>query len=396
MKKILITMILSALLLISSSTKGAQFRSGQKVNVARGDTVRGDLYAGAQNIKIEGLVQGDLIAGAQWIEVYGNIGDDLVAYGQRIIVIGTVNGDVNAFAQEVRIDGVVQQGVRAGAASLIINGIVKGDVVAGCGQVTISKDAIVEGDVNVGTGELLVEGTVRGSINGGAGRAVISGAVSRDVHLTVDDGFDVPVTATIGGDLKYRSKKPTEIKGAVAGQTLFEKFKPRKKTWSTLKVIFEIWSLTAALVVGLMLVALLKKWLMAMTDTLHSDPLKSLGWGFVFLIGVPAVFVVSLIFVITIPLGLSLLGLYFILLYVSRIIAGLFIGREVMQRITGREVSPFAAIAIGIILVWVLINVPHLGWLFHLAVILFGLGGILLVLRKATILQPAATSAVSS
>jgi len=397
MKKILVMTLVSSLVLINGVAKGIQFHAGQQVSLAAGDTVYKDHYAWAQTIKINGVVQGDLIAGGQWIEIQGTISQDLFAFGQKVTVLGTVRGDVNGFTQEVRINGKVDGGIRAAAARVIINGNVKGDILAGSGQVIVSKDAIVEGDITIGAGELIIEGTVLGSVKGNVGRAVLAGVVGKDVDLAIDDGFEVPAGAKIGGDLKYRCRKPIDIKGTVAGQVTFKEYihyVKVKRLWSPIKVVFKIWSVVAALVIGLLLVALSKRATRSIGDAVHSNPLKSLGWGFLFLIAVPVIFLISLILIITIPLGFALLGLYLVLLYLSRIFAGVFVGREILERLIGREVSPYGAVVIGVVLVWVLISLPYVGWLFHLTAIIFGLGGMLLGLRKMVTPQTTPTSAM--
>jgi len=384
-KKIFLLVLVNALLLINASAEGSRFRSDGQVRVAAGDTVRTDFFVGAKSVDINGVVQGDLFAFCQRLRVGGSVAENLHAFAQSVEVLGKTHGDVNGFAEEVRVDGVVEDDVRAFANRLIINGRVKGNVRAGCGEVAIGQNGVVEGDLKVDTGELMIEGTVQGSVKGKVGRATLAGVVGRNVELRIDDGFQVPATAKISGDLKYVSRKPIDIQGAVAGQVIFEEARPRvkvRRAWTPLRIGFKIWSAVAALVVGLVLVALSKRTTQTITAMLHQEPLKGLAWGFLLLIAGPVAVVISVLLVVTIPLGMISLGLYFILLYLSRILTGLFVGREILQRLTGREPSPYAAVVAGVILVWVLINAPHVGWFFHLVAMLLGLGGILLALPK--------------
>jgi cytoskeletal protein CcmA (bactofilin family) len=382
MKKFLVLVMTVLLLVQSNSTKAGDFRSGPRVSLARGDSVKSDLYAWAQDVSIDGLVQGDLLAGGKDVEVNGTVLQDVLACGETVTINGTVQGDANGFAKEVRIHGTIERGIRAGAGIVIIDGHVKGDVLAGGGKVVIKKDAIVDGDMTVGAGELVIEGTVLGSVQAGVGKATLAGTIGKNVNLHVDDGFAIPAGAQIGGNLKYLGRKQITIDGTVQGETKFVQAKPRKRDFTPFKFIFKIWSGIAALVIGLALVLLLKKIMLSTAEVIQNESLRSATWGFIALIAVPVVCVFSFILIVTIPLGFLLMGLFLIALYSSRIFASFVLGHLVLQRITGRETSPYAEIALGVIFVWILINLPFIGWLAHLAAIIFGLGGMLLGIRK--------------
>jgi hypothetical protein len=87
--------------------------------------------------------------------------------------------------------------------------------------------------------------------------------------------------------------------------------------------------------------------------------------------------------VIGIPLGLAGLAVYMLAVYLGHIFTGLFIGRWILRRhgevdSAGRLI---AALAIGLLIVYLCGIIPFIGCLTGLAVILFGLGTITYFLK---------------
>ena len=73
-----------------------EFRKGESIEVAKGETVRGDLFVAGGRAQIDGTVDGDLYF-----------------FGQNLKVSGHVTGDVISFAQSARITGDVDGNVRS-------------------------------------------------------------------------------------------------------------------------------------------------------------------------------------------------------------------------------------------------------------------------------------------
>lgn len=88
--------------------------------------------------------------------------------------------------------------------------------------------------------------------------------------------------------------------------------------------------------------------------------------------------------IIGIPIGLTALALYAIALYLSQIPVSLYIGQRIIGRF--REVDTkailFGALALGLFTFRVLRLIPFLGFLIGLAVLLFGLGAMILSVWK--------------
>jgi len=116
---------------------------------------------------------------------------------------------------------------------------------------------------------------------------------------------------------------------------------------------------------------------------LAEQPALGLGFGFVVAVVLPAAAILAVILVITIPLGAIAFALYFVAVYLARLVTAQTVGDRLLRLARGgAESSAYAALAIGIVLFHFLTRIPYVGFLIWLAAIVAGLGGIFLATRR--------------
>ena len=125
---------------------------------------------------------------------------------------------------------------------------------------------------------------------------------------------------------------------------------------------------------------------------------RCVGAGALMLFGVPIgsliLFIVSiLLFVTLIGAGLGIVAitsnfiliiLYTLLIYLSTVFLSFFIGRMILYKTSldaGKYGWKVLMYLIGLVILMVLYSVPFVGWLFRFAGILFGFGGLMLVIK---------------
>ncbi len=145
----------------TSSVLGGKVRTGDTVTVASAETVDGDLYVFAGDVRIDGTVTGDVVAFAGQIRIDGTVGGDVLASAGTVDVTGAVAGDLRVGAGQVEVTGPVGEDVLAAAGQVTVRGDVGGDLIFGAGQVTVTGD--VDGDVFGRAGAYTNTGTVGGS-----------------------------------------------------------------------------------------------------------------------------------------------------------------------------------------------------------------------------------------
>ncbi|MCS7037801.1 MAG: hypothetical protein NZM41_14130, partial [Saprospiraceae bacterium] len=126
----------------------------------------------------------------------------------------------------------------------------------------------------------------------------------------------------------------------------------------------------------------------------RAEPVRALGYGFLYFIAVPAVVVLLFITLIGIPLGAVIIALYFLLLSLANVITALVATHALAQQ-RGYRWSAwlYLLIALGVLVLLKIIGViPIAGWVVRIAATCIAFGAILdssgLLRRSAP--QPAA------
>ncbi len=372
----LTTILIVTLLMIFTAVPVLAFdaRSGTRVTIASGEIVDDDLYVAAETITIDGIINGDL-----W------------ACGSKVIVNGLVKGSVMAIGETININGDVGHAVRVGGKTINISGNVHGDVMVGCSEVNIASTAKIDGDLLFGAENIRIDGLVEGNIKGGGSAVTISNGVKGNVELKVESLTILPA-ANIEGNLTYTSEEEADIQsGAQIGGATTHKL-PEVKEKRAKAFPFSLFSgiggkvtgLLMALIAGLVIILVAPRRLTSIAESIRSKPGPSAGWGAIILFLTPIAAIIVCITIIGIPVGLIALALYGIAIYLAQIPVGLFIGRWIIghfKEVEGKAIM-VGALALGLVILRLLRLIPYLGFFIGLAVILFGLGAVVVSERR--------------
>jgi len=385
--KAMATVLMVTLLMIFTTVPvlASDARSGARITVTSGEVVDDDLYVAAEAVIIDGTINGDL-----W------------AVGSMITVNGLVNGSVMAAGRTININGDIDHAVRAVGETININGDVSGDVIVGCSEVNIASTARIGGDLLFGAGIARIDGPIEGDIKGNGSEVTISNRVDGNVELKVES-LTILSTANIAGDLNYTSEEEADIQSGaqIAGATT-HKLPEVKKDWTKVfpfvlffGVLGKVLGFLMALVAGLVIILLAPRRLTSITEAIGSKPGPSAGWGALILFVTPIAAIIVCLTIIGIPVGLIALVLYGIAIYLAQIPVGLFIGRWIIgrfRRVEGKAIM-VGALAVGLVILKLLTLIPYFGFLVGLAVVLFGLGAVVVAERKrrAEAREPAST-----
>jgi cytoskeletal protein CcmA (bactofilin family) len=333
----------------------------ESVTVRAGEIVDDSLLAVGDTVTVEGLVTGNLIACARRISVRGTVKGDVLTAAQTIEIEGPVEGNVVTFSESVSLRGPVTRSVHS------------------FGQrVGLAREGRVEGDVFAFAAEADVDGRVGRDLLAFAGRTNVRGDVAR--NATARTGrLRVEGTARIGGDLVAHVEKKEAVsvdpQATVAGKTE-TRVAARRARSRYVRPGFYVWKviwLAAAFVTGL-LAHRLFPWLFASSLGTGGSIVKSLGIGLLALVAVPAVAVVVGVTMVGLPLALLALGLWLAGLYLSSILVSELAGRALLARGEGPLPSFALRLLVGLLVVTVAANIPYLGALVGLVVLLLGLG----------------------
>lgn len=384
MKKQLFLALFSTLL-SSLPAFALQFQSGDNVRISQ--PVAEDIYVFGGTIYIEAKVTGDVYCA-----------------GGTVTVSDTVTGDLVAGGGNIYLRGAVLDDVRAAGGTMTISGDISGDLLITGGTVTVEPGVIIGGDMAVSGGTVNLNGTVQGNLKSASGTFTLNGMVEKTAEL---NGGQITLNGVIGGTSVFAAERITlgekaSLRGNVrywsgAGEinfgnalqggatatfdpTLREHFeRPDYKFLGFASFLAVLWYLLASFILIWLGQWLFHKVFSNAAVTARAEPVRSLGYGFLYFVAVPVAVVLLFITVIGIPVGLIALTFYVMFLLLANVITAL-VGAHFLDRWKGYNWRPIriVLVALGLlVLLKILGFIPFVGWIVKIAAVLIAFGAIL-------------------
>ncbi len=318
----------------------------------------------------------------------GTIKEDLYVAGGTVSVVANVEGDVIAAGGQVTIDNQVSGGVIAAGGNVTVRARVGDDVRAAGAYVLLAPTATVHGRAWFVGHTVSVAGKIGKGLKAAGNRVVVAGEVAGDVEIYAET-IEIQPGAVIGGNLSYHSRNDAQIaSGAkIVGKVLREPL-PVDGTEAAgiagriARGVFYIGLILA----GVVLYLLFPVATVGAARTIADSPWKSLGLGFAFLAAAPLVIALLFATVFGVWLALVALALYFLTLFFGFLTGVIYLGEAGLE-LSGRRAETVMglrvlAIVIAFLVVWVARFVPVLGGVVVFALMLFGLGALVLHLSR--------------
>ena len=356
--------VMSVIVFAAAPASAADLRGADTVIIASGDVIDDDLYAAGNRIVINGTINGDVLAA-----------------GETITVNGKINGNIMAVGSTININGEVTHAVRVAGGNINIGGNVGGDLVVAGGEIDVAGTAKIARDLIFGAGNIRINAPIGDDIKGGGGEVAIKNGVEGDVELGASN-LVIDSTANIRGNLIYVSENEADIQsGAKIGGTITHKIPEAKEpVMPTLGIWGKVITFLMTLLAGIVIVLIAPRRAVAVAASIKRKPLLSLGWGAIILFATPVAAIITFITVVGVPVGLIGLELYGIVIYLSQIAVGLFIGYWIIgyfSKVESRGIL-VGALALGFAILTLLQLIPYVGFPLWLATALFGIGAMTL------------------
>ncbi len=359
----LVLLTLGVVLVGTQAPAGAQdaWPAGIGFTVASGEIREGDTYAFGEQIEIDGRLAGDLFG-----------------VGRRVRVDGQVDGDLFALVQRVDIGGTIGDSARVVAERLAMDGTIDGDLLVVAEEVRLERSARITRNVRAAGSRVEIDGTVDGDVAVFAGEVIISGTIRGSANLK-GDRISLDPGARIEGDLTYRSRMPLsqEELARVAGtakRAEEEEAEEDAGGISAGSIMFWLWQTAAALLMGVLIIALFRGVLLLVASSIPEKATVGTLLGFVAFLVIPIASVVAMVTLIGLPVGLATFLLYWVILYVAKIPVAVWAGGRLLAWAGRPDASPYLALLIGVVLLYVLFQTPYLGWLLWFGATWLGLG----------------------
>jgi len=355
------------------SVQAFELRTENIVTINKDEVIEGNLYTTASSLIIDGEIEGDVFCIAGSITINGDVSGDVICAGNTIDINGFIEGSVRVIGNSITINNSIDKNLQA--IGLSIN---------------LEKEAEVGWDMFVAGEYAEVAGFVGGDLHGGIANILISGEVKKDIKLQLDNRkekgvLNITSDALIGGNVFYTAgTKGTISEEAIIDGEIKHSFYKKEKADSNFWLFFGgLVSVFAALVVGLVLISIARKPIKKIISIIKNEVGPSFGFGSVAFFLTPIIVVLLIITIIGLPLAVILILLWAILLYLSKIIFGIFIGDYILKKyLKKKSKSLIWSMILGVVVLWFFSDLPFIGWIFCLMSILWGLGGILIFIKK--------------
>lgn len=337
-----VLLVLSTLLIGAAPSAAQEVRVGRHVVIRSDEVIADDLYAFGDTVVIEGTVKGDVMASGRVVRVLGTVEGDLIGCGQTYVVDGRIGDDL-------RIAGMT---------------------------VVLGRHARVGDDVATAAGALdtRVGSSIAGSLLFVGYRGRLAGNVVGDVGA---DAVEVELNGSVGGEVDIAVEHATEPTWHVGGAR----------------------QAATVLIVGLLVAWIAPATLRNLESALRGRALLGVRSG---AIGIAAVFAQGLVVsVVAIGLGFAawllqlwpllfpavslvvfaegvvLAGCWMLAVFVGPVTVSTLIGRSILHRLTpARAGGIVLPLVVGLSLLAVLVNIPYVGVLVQLVVVLLGVGAL--------------------
>ncbi len=357
---------------------------GESVTISQ--TVNENLYIGAGTVTINAPVRGDLVVSGGTITINDTIQKDLFVAGGTVVLNSYIGGDL-----------------RCVGGTITVKKEVNGDIVSAGGNLVIDKNVTVAGSLLITGGNIDMNGTIKGFMKSSSGKLQFNGIVEKDFD---NQGGKINFQGRVLGNTKLSAPDIS-----IGDNAVFMKdvrywnttgnldFKQSLKNGSTatfdptLKIetpkwyfaggatfLTFLWYIGSAFITILLLQYLFTKTMFRAANTAFSETIKSLGYGFLYLLGIPVLMILAFITIIGLPIGFLLMSGYVLSIIIATSITAVVAANWLNERYNKKWTywqMCFAALGIFVGLK-ILSFIFVLGWFIMLVATLIAFGSILM------------------
>lgn len=379
---------LFGLIALPGSSKAGDFKTGSEVKVEQPH--KEDLYIAAGKIDVNARSAKDLILAGGEVNVTDSVGADLMVSGGEVAMKGNAGDDIRIFGGEVLIEGNVGDDLILFGGDIEIgpNARIHGMLKVYGGSVKLLGS--VEGDVVLSGGDLTHEGKIGGKLKMHTGRAVLAGTVmgksilaARTLRMEEDAAFhqNVRYWRQKGKmDLSpYMKKGEAQLDPALKQKVL------GNAGWTEL--FFGFWAawliyiLSGALILFLLNFFLTRSFKRAGIALEHLG--KSLGYGSLYVFGVPLGSLILAITVIGAPIALVSGTIWGLSMLFTHLLSAVVITNWLKVRYNKAWDRTYLFL-ISLLIYGAIKGItfiPYLGWLFAVFIVVASFGALLLARR---------------
>lgn len=358
---LLVSILLAGMMLWLRTAQATETASGESVLMSQERVIEDDVAVAGRTVTVNARVRGDVLAAGQNVLVSGQIQGSVMAAGADVTVRGPVGDDVRVAGMHVTLEAPIGDNLQAFG-----------------GTVTLNRASRVQRDADIAGSEVQIEGKIGRNLDVGAENVRLAGEVGGSVRVNATRISVLPGTV-IHGDLLVSGPNPPEIasEARVLGHVGYRFVDTGSAGSSAGSWLFGwLFQALSLLLMGAIAIAYSPRWVERVGETLVRHPGLAALTGLSGLVVVPLAFIVLLITLIGLPLAFLILVLYVAMLLLAGVFVACLLGGWLSRQFKHPESSPYAHLAVGVLVLSVLMAMPWIGWLIRLAVLILGSGAL--------------------
>ncbi|MGH8251897.1 MAG: bactofilin family protein [Steroidobacteraceae bacterium] len=350
--------ILATLLILAGGAASAATEDEARASIGDTRLTAGDV------VLLDEPIEGNAFAAGARVEVLERVDRSAFVSGGDVTVAGSVGRNLYAAGGDVRLEGEVE-----------------GDVRAAGGKVRMASGARIDGDASFAGGSIDVDGEIGAGLRAYGESIFINGRVGGDVEAA-GERIRIGPDARIEGRVEYRSSRDIQVdpQAQIAGG-ISELQKDRRwlrKVGHGAAIVGGITISLGMVLLGALLILAMPRFSREAASTIRQKPWQSLGLGCIMLVGLPFAIIVLLVTVIGIPLALLLVFGYVVLMLLGYLVAAIFVGDSVLERIGGGRIGSLwwraLFLFLALIAIAIVKQLPVVGDLIVLLLFIAGIG----------------------
>ncbi|MEG0021992.1 MAG: hypothetical protein RSB77_04245 [Bacilli bacterium] len=309
------------------------------------------------------------------INLEGSYKQTTISLAEEINSNASIDSIAFMLSYKINLNGDIEHGIMA-AENANIDGLIKKDLFIAANTIditgTIGKDAYILGN------NLKISGTIGGSLKTYGSKVLIENATIKGSTLINAQEIELGKNVKILGKFKYNDD--AKIKG------LNKSINTETYTNEVYKMTFQerimnyLISLIALMIIALIIVYLFPKFYSKLDkEKLNFDSIfKNILYGIASLFIIPTLSMFIILTIFGLPLGLIILAVFFIAIYLSKLVTAYIIGKYIYKAIYKTNENIYVSLLIGIVITSIL----TLNTLLATISLLFGLGILVKNIRK--------------
>jgi hypothetical protein len=366
---------LALLLLGTSAARAIDFRTESAFNLPRGTTLTNELWLQAHTIHFTGTALDDCFLLADTMEQPGSTNPPALRCDGQFLA------DLWAAGENVVLSGTVSQHARLAAVKTItLAGPVGRNLMALGPTISLATNGTVEGSAVLVGQNILVNGSITGPARIIGTKVTLAGHFNNNVTVTASDIIVMPGTS-IAGNLVYYMDGDLVLDSRVTlgGRIIKMDILPETPApTTTASLLLQLALFCGAMMTGLVFVAIMPGVVAMSMHKLSESGWRCVLFGFIALALIPMAAFFLLFTLVGIPLSILLMSACLILIYLGKIVVGLYVGHLILRR--KGPIPPnllFPVMALGLLVLYLATNLPFpLSMILWFAITLSGVGAL--------------------